>query len=210
MSKPEKNGWLNLPNGLSFCALLGACAAILLLLRGFFYLSFALALVALVLDMFDGMLARGLGLESEFGRQLDSHVDVFIYLLYPALAFYLFLGMKSVLSMLCLFLFLAAGLFRLVRFTLRGFEVSQDTGARAYCGLPVYFTHLLLLALVCLKIYQAPGFSFLACAAVLAVSALMVSSIKVPKPVSVFSFAAVLLFSALVLGLLEFYGTHSI
>ncbi|MDO8804139.1 MAG: CDP-alcohol phosphatidyltransferase family protein, partial [Elusimicrobiota bacterium] len=83
MSNPEKAGWLNLPNALSFCALLCACAAILLLLRGDFYLSFALALVALVLDMFDGMLARRLGLESEFGRQLDSHVDVFIYLLYP-------------------------------------------------------------------------------------------------------------------------------
>jgi len=210
MSRPEKAGWLSLPNALSFCALLGACAAMLLLLRGYFYLSFALALVALVLDMFDGMLARRLGLESEFGRQLDSHVDVFIYLLYPALAFYLFLGMKSVFSLLCLFLFLAAGIFRLVRFTLRGFEVSRDTGERAYCGLPVYFTHLLLLVLVCLKIYQAPGFGFLACAAVLAVSALMVSKIKVPKPASVFSFAAVLLFSAIVLGLMEFYGTHSI
>jgi len=199
MSRPEKAGWLSLPNALSFCALLGACAAMLLLLRGYFYLSFALALVALVLDMFDGMLARRLGLES-----------VFIYLLYPALAFYLFLGMKSVFSLLCLFLFLAAGIFRLVRFTLRGFEVSPDSGARAYCGLPVYFNHLLLLLLAGLKIYQAPGFGFIACAAVLAVSGLMVSKIKVPKPASVFPFAAVLLLSALVLGLMEFYGTHSI
>ncbi|MDO8803398.1 MAG: hypothetical protein Q7R35_03110, partial [Elusimicrobiota bacterium] len=129
---------------------------------------------------------------------------------YPALAFYLFLGMRGAFSMLCLFIFLAAGIFRLVRFTLRGFELDPDSGARAYSGLPVYYNHLLLLALAGLKTYQAPGFGFIACAAVLASSALMVSKIKVPKPDSVLSFAAVLLFSALVLGLLGFYGTHSI
>lgn len=210
MSKTEKAGRLNLPNALSFCALFVVCAALLLLLRGYFYLSFALALVALVIDAFDGMLARRLGLESEFGRLLDSHVDVFIYLLYPALAFYLFLGMKDAFSMLCLFIFLAAGIFRLVRFTLQGFAAIPGSGARAYCGLPVYYNHLLLLALLALKTYRAPGFGVIACAAVLAASALMVSKIKVPKPDSVLSFAAVLLFVALVLGLLEFYGTHSV
>jgi len=209
MSRPEASGWLNLPNALTFCALFGACAAILLLLRGWFYLSFSLALAALVLDAFDGMLARKMGLESEFGRQLDSHVDVFIYLLYPALAFYLFLGMKDVFSVLVLFVFLAAGLFRLVRFTLRGFD-SLPGGGRAYFGLPVYYNHLLLLALVALKVYHAPGFGYIAAGAVLADSALMASTIKVPKPVSVVSFAAVLLLVALVFGLMEFYGSHSI
>lgn len=210
MSRTENTGWRNLPNALSFCALLGAWAAVLLLLRGYFYLSFALALVALVLDSFDGMLARKLGLESEFGRQLDSHVDVFIYLLYPALALHLFLGMKDVFSMLCLSVFLAAGIFRLVRFTLKGFEVDPASGARAYCGLPVYYNHLLLLALLALKTYRVPGFGMIACAAVLGASGLMVSKLKVPKPGSVLSFAAVLLLAALTLGLMEFYGTHTI
>jgi CDP-diacylglycerol--serine O-phosphatidyltransferase len=205
MSRPEAR-WLNLPNALSFAALLTAWAAILLLVRGFFYLSFSLALVALVLDAFDGMLARKLRQESEFGRQLDSHVDVFIYLLYPALACYLPLAMRDVFSVAAISVFLAAGIFRLVRFTLQGFAATE-TGARAYSGMPVYYNHLLLLALVALKLYNVPYFSFIAGSALLAAAGLMVSTVKVPKPVSVTAFAALLLGIAVLFGFMEFYGS---
>ncbi|OGR74962.1 MAG: hypothetical protein A2X32_10620 [Elusimicrobia bacterium GWC2_64_44] len=202
----DRPAWLNWPNALSFAALLTAWAAILLLLRGFFYLSFSLALVALVLDAFDGMLARKLHQESEFGRQLDSHVDVFIYLLYPALACYLPLAMRSAFSVVALSVFLAAGIFRLVRFTLQGFAATE-TGARAYVGMPVYYNHLLLLALVALKLYGLPYFDALASVLLLAAAALMVSKVKVPKPVSVPAFAALLLVIAAIFGLMEFYGS---
>lgn len=209
MSLTERPAWLNLPNAMSFCALLTAWAAILLLLRGYFYVSFSLALVALVLDAFDGMLARRLGLESEFGRQLDSHVDVFIYLLYPALAFYLPLGMRGAFSVAAITVFLAAGIFRLVRFTLQGFAATPD-GGRAYSGMPVYFNHLLLLALLALKLYGVPYFDSISGLALLAAAGLMVSTVKVPKPVSVPAFAALLLGVALVFGFMEFYGSHGL
>lgn len=198
--------WLNWPNALSFGALLTAWAAILLLLRGYFYLSFSLALVALVLDAFDGMLARKLHQESEFGRQLDSHVDVFIYLLYPALACYLPLALRGIFPVLAISVFLAAGIFRLVRFTLQGFSSTAD-GARAYSGLPVYYNHLLLLGLVALKLYGVPYFDVLAPVLLLAAAALMVSTVKVPKPVSVTAFAALLLAIAVIFGFMEFYGS---
>jgi CDP-diacylglycerol--serine O-phosphatidyltransferase len=205
----DRPGWLNWPNALSFAALLTAWGAILLLLRGFFYLSFALALVALVLDAFDGLLARKLHQESEFGRQLDSHVDVFIYLLYPALACYLPLALRDIFSVIAISVFLAAGVFRLVRFTLQGFAATE-TGARAYSGLPVYYTHLLLLALVALKLYGVPYFDLIAGGALLAAAALMVSTVKVPKPVSVPAFAALLLGIAILFGFMEFYGNHQL
>lgn len=198
-------GWVNWPNALSFGALLTAWAAILVLLRGFFYLSFSLALSALVLDAFDGMLARRLGQESEFGRQLDSHVDVFIYLVYPALACYLFLGVSGALGVAALSVFMAAGIFRLVRFTLQGFAATAD-GARAYSGMPVYYNHLLLLALLALKLYGFQYFEAAASGTLLAAAALMVSRVKVPKPVSVPAFAALLLGIALLFAFMEFYG----
>lgn len=209
MSSIERPAWLNWPNALSFGALLTAWAALLLLLRGFFYLSFSLALAALVLDAFDGMLARRLRQESEFGRQLDSHVDVFIYLLYPALAFYLPLGLRSWPATACISIFLAAGIFRLVRFTLQGFAATE-AGARAYSGMPVYFNHLLLLALLALKLYSVPYFDAIACGALLAAAGLMVSKVKVPKPVSVPAFAALLLGVAALFGFMEFYGNHGL
>lgn len=209
MSSIDGRSRLNLPNALSFAALLTAWAAILLLLRGFFYLSFSLALVALVLDAFDGMLARRLGLESEFGRQLDSHVDVFIYLLYPALAFYLPLGLRGVFPVIAISVFLAAGVFRLVRFTLQGFASTGD-GGRAYSGMPVYYNHLLLLALLALKLYNVPYFDLMAGVALLAAAGLMVSGVKVPKPVSVTAFAALLLGIAVLFGFMEFYGSHQL
>ncbi len=209
MSSTERAGWLTAPNAVSFAALLTAWAALLLLLRGFFYLSFSLALAALVLDAFDGLLARRLGQESAFGRQLDSHVDVFIYLLYPALACYLSLGLDGPLAAAALSVFLAAGIFRLVRFTLQGFASSPD-GGRAYSGMPVYYNLLLLLGLLALKVHGFPWFEYAAPAALLAAAALMVSTVRVPKPVSVPAFAALLLAVAVLFGFVEFYGDKSL
>jgi len=122
---------------------------------------------------------------------------------------YLPLGLRSWPATACISVFLAAGIFRLVRFTLQGFAATEG-GARAYSGMPVYFNHLLLLALLALRLYGVPWFEPLACAALLGAAALMVSTVKVPKPVSVPAFAALLLGVAALFGFMEFYGNHGL
>ncbi|MBU4536923.1 hypothetical protein KJ603_02715 [Patescibacteria group bacterium] len=100
-------------------------------------------------------------------------------------------------------------MFRLVRFTLQGFASTED-GGRAYSGMPVYYNHLLLLALLALKLYNVPYFDLVGGTALLAAAGLMVSSVKVPKPVSVTAFAALLLGIAVLFGFMEFYGSHQL
>ena len=107
---------MNIPNMITFMALFLSWTGIIFLLNDKFYVSFSLILVAFVLDAVDGYLARRLGQESDFGRQLDGHVDVFVYLLYPALSYYYFFGLRDAVSFLVIFTYMAFGIFRLVRF----------------------------------------------------------------------------------------------
>lgn len=172
---------LPLPNLVSFIALFLAWAGILLLLNGRFYFSFSLILLAFIADFADGYLARRQHLETSLGRHLDSHVDTFVHLIYPALAGYLFVGLRDLLSVGILFVFLACGIYRLARFDAAGY-ISRPGGAQAYAGLPVVFSHLALLIVVALKALAVPHLAGAANGLILLTAVLMVQSFPFPKP----------------------------
>ncbi len=102
-------GW---PNALTSLAALCAVAAFVPLRTGDVRLSISLAFAALVIDHFDGPLARRLGQVSAFGRELDGLMEAVGFCALPAVAAYT-LGARSVASVVALALFVAAGLWRL-------------------------------------------------------------------------------------------------
>ena len=185
------NNRLPVPHLVSFVALFLAWGGILLLLNGRFYFSFSLILLAFIADFADGYLARRLNLETPVGRHLDSHVDVFVHLIYPALALYVFANLRDPISVGILFVFLACGIFRLARFNVAGY-VPRQKGAQAYTGLPVVFSQLVLLIVVTWKVLAVPHVAVAANGLILVSAVLMVQRFPFPKPGRILPFVAVL------------------
>jgi len=206
MSK-KTNSELNIPNGVSFLAMFLACTAIVLLIEGLFYYSFATILLAFIMDALDGYLARKLDCASDFGRQLDGYVDLFTYLLYPALSYFLHFELRSGFDSLMLFLFIACGVYRLARFNIVGFIPSgkQKKGVN-YQGMPVYFNLLFLLASICLHALSQTYFHYLVYLLIPANCLLMISRIPFVKPRRILLY--VLLVAALS-GIFYFLGAHA-
>ena len=100
--------------------------------RGELRLAGWLIVLAAVLDMLDGRVARFTRTGSEFGEELDSLVDAISFGVAPALIiFYLFLG-EGGWSWVVAFLYVAAVIMRLARF-----NVEQAGHAKAaFHGLP--------------------------------------------------------------------------
>jgi len=208
LSKLNNQKFANLPNVISFLALFLSWIGIILLLNKQFYFSFAIILIAFILDAFDGFLARKLEQETDFGRYLDSHVDVFIYLLYPALCFYFFFELKDVISLIVIFIYLAAGILRLVRFNLTGFLSYSDKNYEAYSGLPVFFNHLPLLVFLILKLYEIKYFCLATNIIILVNSILMLSKFPFPKPKNIWPFVILLLLLSCMMAYLGIYASY--
>lgn len=118
-------GWAGTVTLLS---LLAAWTAIAFLLDDNIRLAIVFSVVAFLLDVADGFLARKLGTASEFGRLLDSMVDAVNYSVLAALVAERVL-LPGVLGYVVGFLILACGIVRLVLFTVNGFE---EEGNRLY------------------------------------------------------------------------------
>lgn len=105
-----------------------------------FFAGTALLFLAMLGDALDGILARRLGLVRNFGRYLDGFMDVLIYLVAPALAWYL-MGFAGPWSAFLLAM-VVAGCVRLAVFNDIG--NLQEEGGLAYLGMPVFWSVFLL------------------------------------------------------------------
>lgn len=119
-------------------------AAISFLLTGQLKLSVLMALVAFVLDMVDGLVARRTGTASDFGRTLDSLADLLNYSVWSALAAALWIT-PGRWGWAVGGLIVIGGAVRLARFTVDGFD---DGPIKYYRG--VVTPHLTLAAMVLL------------------------------------------------------------
>jgi len=104
-------------------------------------LAIMLMLLAMFVDMIDGLLARRMKLESEFGRYLDSFCDVFTYLVLPLFILYQF-GMQDPFSITALFIFFVGGILRLAHFNI--LSTVEEAGVQYHLGLPVIWSHLVV------------------------------------------------------------------
>jgi CDP-diacylglycerol--serine O-phosphatidyltransferase len=136
--------------------------AVAALLEQQFHLATALLFLAMLGDALDGMLARRLGLARNFGRYLDGFMDLLIYLVAPALAWYL-MGFDGFWSVFLLAM-LAAGCVRLAVFNDVG-NLQEESGL-AYLGMPVFWSVFLLAAhqLLAFALLESVNFALLAVA----------------------------------------------
>ncbi|MFZ5644361.1 MAG: CDP-diacylglycerol--serine O-phosphatidyltransferase [Bacillota bacterium] len=161
-----------IPNVLTGANLVMGMFAMIYSIQGSFVTGAVLILVAAVLDRFDGKLARKLGSNSEFGKELDSLADLVSFGVAPALMAYLWklndLGIAGVLLMV---LFVLCGALRLARF-----NVMNVTGH--FMGVPITIAG----SMVAIIVLAAGNASvFVAAALVFLLAVLMISSIRIPK-----------------------------
>jgi phosphatidylserine synthase len=141
----RKNLWivrLNWVDGLTLCGLVLSSLAAGLAVAGRFSFSLSLLFVAMILDAFDGILARRFRLEREFGRYLDGFIDVYDYLAVPALFLYLW-GFDRWYCVGVLVVFMICGVIRLAVFNEIG-NVPNERDEMSYLGMPVFWSVLFL------------------------------------------------------------------
>jgi len=124
---------------ISLSALFVGWVSALLLLRGHPNQGVLVMFGAFLLDKLDGWYARRSGGGTPFGRQVDSFIDVFAYLVPAALLYHVALAPNLVISAAVGFLVLAFGGLRLIRHNSEGFG-SDDT-ASYYHGTTVVHTN---------------------------------------------------------------------
>jgi CDP-diacylglycerol--serine O-phosphatidyltransferase len=133
-----------------------------------------LVIAAMLLDGLDGRVARALNAQSEFGKELDSLSDVISFGVAPAFVMYVaaFQELSPALGWIVTAIFPICGALRLARF-----NVSD--------GLPGYFLGLPIPAaggvLCTLALFSEYIPAFVLVISSLALSALMVSSVKYPN-----------------------------
>jgi len=127
-----RRGVIVLPSAFTLGNLLLGIWAMVSASRGDFELAAWLIVIAAVVDMLDGRIARFTSTGSEFGEQLDSLVDAVSFGVAPALIFYFLFLQEGVWSWTLSFIYVAAVIVRLARF-----NVEQAGSAKAnFHGLP--------------------------------------------------------------------------
>jgi CDP-diacylglycerol--serine O-phosphatidyltransferase len=110
----------------------GFISIIFSLEQHFTYASWAIIL-SVVLDGMDGQIARRNPLPSEFGKELDSLVDVVSFGIAPSLLGYVFIYMHfHIWAVLVLFGYLTCSVLRLAKYNI----ISKAKGMNYFLGLP--------------------------------------------------------------------------
>lgn len=159
------------------------------------YAASALVLLALVLDVLDGRVARWRRKSSPMGRELDSLADVISFGVAPAMLGYA-CGMEGFFDRILLGYFVACGVSRLARYNVTADELSGGTGKVTHFeGTPIP-TSIVLVALLTLAAamgaigddlwlgtLEIAGLTLRPLALLFGVSgSLMISRIRIPKP----------------------------
>ena len=159
--------------------------------------AFVLPIAALVLDFFDGYVARlSARRQSLLGADLDSLADIVSFGVAPAVLGYT-LGLRGFWDVLCLAYFICCGISRLARFNVTSADLTNvETGkVRYFEGTPIPTSILLVMVLAALYSFDRVGHSFFGgdvellwrgfhpfSVLFLISGSLMISTIKVPKP----------------------------
>ncbi len=165
---------------LTLVSLLLACLGLLCAFNGKLTFAIGLMTLAMLVDMFDGLLARRLKLTSEFGKYLDGFCDVFTYLVLPLFILFQF-GMQDTLSMCALFAFLVCGVLRLSRFNI--VSTVEEAGVAYHLGLQVIWSHLLVVLAFPLWRWLGKSACYPLVIILFGMSIFMIINLRFPKPV---------------------------
>ena len=196
MKKPYNYIFVNF---ITTCSLFFAIMAIVFAYQNWLYASFGFVLCAFVTDTLDGHFARLLKAESRFGACYDTVVDIFVYLLYPAMIFYKYFGLDNPVGSIVITAFIFVGVFRLIRYTINGPSVIDDK--KFYLGMPVVFSHLIIIISIVLEYYFSELASSVTLVLLLLMIILMPTKIKFQKPEkkAIYILSSFILFLAIVM-----------
>lgn len=161
---------------ISLVALLFAWTSAVLLLHGELDRGIVVMFGAFFFDKLDGYYARRRGLSSPFGRQVDSFIDVFAYLVTGAIIYHVALSPAPWMTVVVGFAILAFGGLRLVRHAEEGF--GDDGDASYYVGWTVVHVNFVVLFAHYLDRFLAAWNGWLAAVVILAACPLMVSGYR--------------------------------
>nr|WP_249200552.1 phosphatidylcholine/phosphatidylserine synthase [Thetidibacter halocola] len=126
-----------LPNLLTVLAICAGLSAIRFASAGNYVLAVQLVLIACVLDMLDGRLARALGVDGTLGAELDSLADFLNFGVAPPLILYFWaLGETRSLGWLAVLFYTICCVLRLARFNMQVHGNGGAAPAEHFTGLP--------------------------------------------------------------------------
>ncbi len=125
--------YLNIPNAMTASSLAIGFITLILMFNNHIKIALTLYTLTILLDRFDGMVARKLKMESAFGKELDSLIDFFNFCIVPAIIAYQ-MSFNSVVSIIIMILYILSGVCRLAHFNLEGME--EIDGEKCFSGVP--------------------------------------------------------------------------
>ncbi|RME16129.1 MAG: CDP-diacylglycerol--serine O-phosphatidyltransferase [Bacteroidetes bacterium] len=152
MNMKKYLSWL--PNAITLTNLLCGSIAIVMLLNEQYENAIILVFISLLADFLDGLIARGLNIQSVIGKDLDSLADLVTFGLLPAIVLYHLAEQQehSVWNYLC-FLVVLFSAIRLAKF-------NHDTRQSYYFrGLPTPANAIFVLSLLIFSTYESPEIS---------------------------------------------------
>jgi CDP-diacylglycerol---serine O-phosphatidyltransferase len=173
---PETHNILNyigIAACITLCGVFMAAYSVFASMADNFILAGALIIGSTICDFFDGMVARKLHEESQFGVALDGFNDFLTYILCVVIFGYN-IGLNSTFSIFCLTVFLFLGTIRLARFSVTG------TVNGCYEGVPVSYSILIIPLFFLFKHFAVPLNLLLVVFVIPAF--FMISTIKIKKP----------------------------
>jgi CDP-diacylglycerol--serine O-phosphatidyltransferase len=191
----------DLPNVCSLIGLFAAMLAIYFAILGVFPAAMIALIWAVFFDWSDGIIARRMKgrseVQSEFGAQLDSLIDVISFSICPAIVLLSYGGFEPW-YLPGAFLILAAGVLRLSFFNIYGLA-----GGSNYIGLALDNNAIVLVALFALEpLVGQSTFAVVLYVTLMVLTALNVASIKTPKfqggwyyALAIYAFAATGIFT---------------
>jgi CDP-diacylglycerol--serine O-phosphatidyltransferase len=171
------------PNAVTLANISCGFGSMLLAADGHYEAAVYLLVIAIVLDMSDGILARALHATSRFGQELDSFSDALSFGAAPA-----FLVYQAILRPLgpsgvtLAVVYLLCGVLRLARFNVTTDAHAKD---RRTCGVPIPIAggYLMILALMRDQVPQLAAAGLVLTMAGLMVSRVALPQLKGPGPV---------------------------
>jgi CDP-diacylglycerol--serine O-phosphatidyltransferase len=136
-----------LPHLFTVASIFCGMVAIFLAVRGAFYQAGMAVFIAMILDAFDGRVARMTNTQSDFGVQIDSLADLVSFGVAPAVLVYLWALIPfGFLGMAVAFVYVSCGALRLARFNV----MAAEKGPTNFVGLPIPLAACGLISLIML------------------------------------------------------------
>ncbi len=159
----------HLPNTMTLLNAFNGLIAILFILQKQYNYAIIFILIAIILDYFDGYVARLLKVDSKIGLQLDSLADIVSFGVAPYILFIVKYN-YNLFIILAGIMYVLAGIYRLA-----GYNIGARKTKTGFVGLPITFSAILMM------IISYVPYKELVAVLMLAISYLMISKLNIKK-----------------------------